>query len=77
MKQFNTLYKCTLNKARVKTREHKDMNHRAESVIRHVVKRDKGGADDLFSQSLDFVEVLLQGQTCISQDMETRGKRAT
>lgn len=47
------------------------MNHRAKSVVRHMVKRDKGRASDFLSQPLDGVELLLQGQTCVPQDMET------
>ena len=53
-----------------------DMNHRPKSVVRHVVKRAESRASYFFSQPLDGVELLLQGQTCISQDVEaTEAKR--
>lgn len=46
------------------------MNHGAKSVVRHMVERDEGRASDFLSQPLDGVELLLQGQTCVPQDME-------
>lgn len=53
------------------------MNHRAKSVVRHMVKGDKSRARYFLSQPLNGVELLLQGQTCISQNMEaTEVKRA-
>lgn len=54
----------------LKVRQIKDMNHRPKSVVRHMIKRHKYRTRYLFSQSLDGVKVLLQGQTCISQDVE-------
>lgn len=53
------------------------MNHRAKSVVRHMVEGDKNRASYFLSQPLDSVELLLQGHTCISKDMEaTKVKRA-
>lgn len=46
------------------------MNHRPKSVVRHMVKGDKSRASYFFSQPLNSVEFLLQGQTRISQHME-------
>lgn len=51
------------------------MNHRAKSVVRHMVEGDKSRASYFFRQPLNGVELLLQGQTCIPQDMETTGGR--
>lgn len=53
------------------------MNHRAKSVVRHMVEGEKSRASYFFSQPLNGVEFLLQGQTCISQHMEAaKVKRA-
>lgn len=57
--------------------ENKDMNHRTKSVVRHMVEGDKSRAGYLLSQPLDGVELLLQGQSCISQGIKaTEVKRA-
>ena len=46
------------------------MNHRAKSVVRHMVEGDESRGSYFFSQPLNGVKFLLQGQACISQDME-------
>lgn len=46
------------------------MNHRAKSVVRHMVQGRKSRASYFFTQPLNGVEILLQGYTCASQDME-------
>lgn len=46
------------------------MKNRAKSVVRHKVEGDKSRASYFFSQPINGVELLLQGKTCISQDME-------
>ena len=53
------------------------MNHRAKSVVRHMVEGDKSRARYFFCQPLNGVEFLLQRQTRVPQDMEaTEVKRA-
>lgn len=42
------------------------MNHRAKSVVRHMVEGDKNRASYFLSQPLNRVEFLLQGHSCIS-----------
>lgn len=53
------------------------MNHRAESVIWHMVEGDKNRTSYFFAQPLNAEEFLLQGHTCTSEDVEaTEVKRA-
>lgn len=47
-----------------------DMNHRTKSVVRDVVQGHKSRASYFFSQALNGVELLLQGQTSVSQDLK-------
>lgn len=47
------------------------MNHRAKSVVRHMVEGDKSRSSYSFSQPLYGIEFLLQGWTGITQEMET------
>lgn len=47
-----------------------DMNHRAKSVVWHVVQRNKNRASYFFRQPLDRVEILLKRQSDISQNVE-------
>jgi len=49
------------------------MNHRAKSVVRHMVEGQKSRTSYFFAQVLNGEEFLLQGLTCISQDMKATG----
>lgn len=49
----------------------KDMKHGSESVVRNIVQIDEGWAEELGSQMLHGVKVLLHGRACLPQDMET------
>lgn len=46
------------------------MNHRTKSVVRNVVQGHKSRASYFLRQTLNGVELLLQGQTCVSQDLK-------
>jgi len=52
------------------------MNHRANSVVRHVVEGDECRASYSFSQPVYSVEFLLQRWASVTQDMEAAEVKA-
>lgn len=58
------------SKWKKKRKANEDMNHRTKSVVRNVVQGHKSRASYFFRQTLNGVELLLQGQTSVSQDLK-------
>lgn len=60
-----------------KKKANEDMNHRTKSVVRNVVQGHKSRTSYFFRQTLNGVELLLQGQTCVSQDLKAAAIKQT